>query len=53
MTLREHLSRQEALSLLIAQFPPLGARVLPLEETLGLLLADDLVGRRNVPHYPA
>ena len=52
---REHCSLKEAIDMLLREFAPGAARtemVLP-SEALGRTLAEDVVSRRNVPHYTA
>lgn len=53
LSCREHLPREEALQILRDRFAPLPARPVPLEQASGEVLAEEVVGARNVPHYPA
>ncbi len=53
---REHISLSEARKMILAAIGELGypkAVLLPTEEGLGLVLAEDVLSNRNVPHYVA
>jgi len=51
----EHCSLSEAVGLLLREFTPAARRteVMPAADALGRTLAEDVVSRRNVPHYTA
>lgn len=53
---REHISLLEAREMILATVRELGhpkAGVLPTEDALGFVLAEDVLSNRNVPHYVA
>lgn len=51
----EHISLSEAVDILIREFSSYKCQIISLEpgKALGLALAEDVVSRRNVPHYTA
>ena len=51
----EHCSLEDAVGILVKRFADLGNRpvMTPPGEALGLVLAEDVVSLRNVPHYAA
>lgn len=55
-TCREHIGLDEAREIVLGAARALGhpwSRTIPTEEGLGLILAEDVLSKRNVPHYVA
>ena len=52
-TYQEHCTLEDAVSRLLSSFNPLTPFKMPVQEALGYSIAEDILSKRNVPHYTA
>ena len=50
---QEHCALKDAISLLLSSFNPLDTVKMPVQEALNHSIAEDILSKRNVPHYTA
>ncbi|WP_040825311.1 substrate-binding domain-containing protein [Thermanaerovibrio velox] len=50
MRSREHISREEALMMLMAHFSPMGVKKVPTRSSVGLILGENVFARLNIPN---